>query len=131
MNTRLSVVMSAGLLALSLASTMAVAGKNRHENDVRDFADQSLEEIQAGIFSGELTRKETRKLVAEQVELNQMQLRFWRDGRISHREKRELKTARKALSEHITRLRGNHRHNDLWAGDTTHRNWYYSYRYRW
>ncbi len=91
------------LLALGLA-VPAFARAPRHELE----SNQSLR-IQQGIYSGELTRGEARVLRNEQRNIYRLKKRFLRDGRLSKRERRTLRSRYKKASRHIYRLKHNSR----------------------
>lgn len=68
-----------------------------------------MQRIQQGIYSGELTRGEARVLRNEQRNIYRLKKRFLRDGRLSKRERRTLRSRYKKASRHIYRLKHNSR----------------------
>ena len=60
-----------------------------------------------GRRSGELTRREFRKLKKQQRKIGRMERRFWHDGFLSGKERRRLERAQDRASRHIARLKHN------------------------
>lgn len=99
-------------LALGLSATSAQAewrpDPNQHEfHPTRHFGQlinerqaRQRERIEAGRQTGELTRREFRKLMREQDEIAQMERHFREDG-IDRREFRQLQLALDIASENI------------------------------
>jgi hypothetical protein len=65
--------------------------------------------IEQGVSSGELTRKELRKLRNKQRDIRHMRREFLRDGWLTQWERRKLAKARKRLSKQVYRLKHNDR----------------------
>ena len=65
--------------------------------------------IQQGVQSGQLTPAETRRVTREQVRVERMQRRAWRDGELSRPEKARLGRAHQRANRHIYRAKHNRR----------------------
>jgi len=65
--------------------------------------------IRHGIKTGQLTRSEVRFLKQEQRRIHRLQKIAWSDGRLTHRERRRIEKLQNKASNHIYRLKHNHR----------------------
>lgn len=63
----------------------------------------------AGIKSGELTRAETKSVVAGQKKVNRMEARAKSDGKVTRRERKKLQQAQNRSSRNIARKKNNQR----------------------
>jgi hypothetical protein len=103
MNT---LVKSLVIAALGIGMALPAAA----DASFRQHKGQNLDNrIEQGVRSGELTRKEVRKLRRERREIRQMRRDFLSDGRLSTWERRTLARAKKRLSRHVYRLKHNDR----------------------
>ncbi len=73
--------------------------QHRHQHQERRIDD--------GIQSGELTRRETGRLMFEQKAIEGLHRRFTADGELSPRERYRLHSSYDAASRHIYRLKHN------------------------
>ncbi len=65
--------------------------------------------IDQGVRSGQLTRRETARLVREQRKINRTKKRMWSDGHLSVRERAKLNRMQNRASRHIYRAKHNRR----------------------
>lgn len=65
--------------------------------------------IKTGVTSGELTKKETKKLVQEQKNIRRVEAKIKSDGVITIREKAKISTMQKAASRDIYNKKHNNR----------------------
>ena len=75
--------------------------------------------IKQGVRSGELNRKEVKKLKRQQRKIAGLERSFFDDGRLSRKERRVLMDRLDAASERIYRLKHNDRQSDGY--DSAHR----------
>ncbi|HYN84044.1 MAG TPA: hypothetical protein VER32_02250 [Pyrinomonadaceae bacterium] len=106
------------LLSLALASGLALAavvdvgaatrcGGRTPRVNARQGRQQNR--IFGGVASGELTRRETRRLGREQSRIARMEWRAKRDGDVTARERARLHRALNQSSRHIYRAKHNER----------------------
>jgi hypothetical protein len=107
------------LWALPLLSILAMPAMadGRHDDGYRhDRLEQRLDRqhwrIKQGVRSGELTRKEAKRLRKQQRHIARMENRFARDGHLDRHERRTLRRELDAASDRIYRLK----HNDSYRG---------------
>jgi hypothetical protein len=65
--------------------------------------------IWQGVKSGQLTRYEVRYLLYEQQKIHRLKKSFWRDGRLSRRERKRLNFSLDKADRHIFQLKHNSR----------------------
>ena len=89
--------MTGALLTLTLAEPiLAQAG------EIKERQKNQQERIDEGVTSGELTKKETLKLEAEQAKIQKKKRRFKRnDGKIGPKERAKLEQEQDKASKHI------------------------------
>lgn len=93
-------------LAIAMfASTVASAHPVTPRIDRREA--RQHQRIRQGVRSGELTRGETRSLVAGQRHVHRMERRARSDGAVSARERARITRAQDRQSRHIHRLKHN------------------------
>lgn len=96
----LSVIcLTAVLLAVSLAQTPGVT--NRQVNQQK--------RIGQGVRSGELTRREVRRLEREQNQIRKMKVRARSDGEVTNRERARIHREQNQSNRHIFRAKNNRR----------------------
>ena len=76
---------------------------------LHDMESNQMRRIQQGIHTGELTRKEARKLRHEQRDIRRLKRHFVRDGRLSRHERRTLRKRYARAGRHIYRFKHNQR----------------------
>ena len=69
--------------------------------------------IKQGVRSGELTRKEAKRLRKQHRRIARLENKFWNDGHLTRHERRTLRRKLDAASDRIYRLK----HNDRYRGD--------------
>ena len=116
--TYLLVITVAGAFALSTAAQARGYyhdrgydrgnSQQRFENRVDRRQARQWDRIREGIHSGDLSRREARRLAKNQQKIARMEDRFERDGYYSPREKRKLERALDRTSRQIKRAK----HND-------------------
>jgi hypothetical protein len=85
----------------------------RFERRIDRRQDRQWSRIQNGIDSGELSRREARRLIKQQNRIDRLEDRFERDGYYSPREKRKMERVLDRASRKIKRAK----HNDRgWRG---------------
>ncbi len=85
--------------------------------------------IKDGVRSGELTRKEARRLRKQQRHIAKMERRFSRDGHLDRQERRTLRRELDDASDRIYR----YKHNDRYRNEKQHKTTRYDdhgYRYK-
>ena len=98
---------------------------DRHDHSkpagkIRKRMKRQKKRIRKGIESGQLTRKEAKKLRRQQRRIGDLHRDYRSDGHLSRTERRDLTERLDRASDRIYRLK----HNDRKRGDR-----YYSYRY--
>jgi len=68
--------------------------------------------IQQGVRSGELTRKEAKRLRKQHRRIAKLEHRFWRNDHLNRHERRTLRRELNAASDRIYRLKHNGRYRD-------------------
>lgn len=91
--------------ATTLTATLASAHPVTPRVDRREARQHAR--IEQGVRSGELTRGETRRLMAGQRHIHRMERRAKADGFVSARERAHLHRAQNRQSRHIYRLKHN------------------------
>ena len=92
---RLAVLTTVALLATSGAAFA-------HDTSAIDATKvQQRQRIEHGRYTGQLTRHEYRRLMAEQADIAAMERRAKADGFVSHREFRAIRSAQHAAAQHI------------------------------
>ena len=81
--------------------------QHRVENRIDRRQAKQWERISNGIERGDLSRKETRRLLKNQRQIAQMERRFERDGYYSPRERRIMQNALDRASHRIKRAKNN------------------------
>lgn len=91
------IIMTGALLALTLAEPiLAQAG------EIKERQKHQQKRIDEGVKSGELTKKETLELEAEQAKIQRKKRRFRRnDGKLGPKERAKLEQEQDKASEHI------------------------------
>jgi len=89
--------MTGALLALTLAEPIPARG-----GEIKERQKHQQQRIDEGVKSGELTKKETLKLEAEQAKIRRKKRRFKRnDGEIGPKERAKLEQEQDKASKHI------------------------------
>lgn len=107
------------LLASSLCMLMAVpahAGRNHDDDRLLNRVERQHQRIVGGVKSGELTRKETRKLKKQNHKTRKMARKFSADDMLSVKERRILSNRLDEASHRIYKFK----HNDR----ERHTDWY-------
>ena len=105
-------IISAVLIAMALPLTTHAAKSDsgvypvfgsRHfdSRDINRLQERHSERIQQGIHSGELTRREAQRLIAEQRMIQRQERLYRADGVWTHAERRDLWQKQHAASRHI------------------------------
>ena len=107
---------------LGMLATPAVADRY-HDNDYHNRVfeqriDRQHRRLEQGIRSGELTRKEVKRLRKQLRHIAKLERRYTRDGYLDRHERRKLRHKLNVASNRIYRLK----HNDRYRG-------YYKDRY--
>jgi hypothetical protein len=102
------VVSSRTSLALLVAGVLGVAGLSQAEAGVRDPGVNQRQQhqhqrIKQGVRSGELTRRETRKLAEEQRDIRQLERAYKSDGELTRAERADLHHEQNQASRDIHR----------------------------
>jgi hypothetical protein len=100
------------MMVMAIALSVSIAGVAVAQPCLRRPARSALRQelrIRQGVRSGQLTRRETRRLRMEQRHLRRMELRARADGRLGQRERARLQRARDRQSARIWRFRHNGR----------------------
>lgn len=90
-----------GILAFSIVALMISLTAEAHRNQNREHRQQAR--IKGGVASGELTRKEAKKLRKGQKHIDRMQEKAMEDGVLSPEEKARLEKAQDRQSRRIRR----------------------------
>ena len=96
--------------------------QHRIENRIDRRQARQWERISDGIDRGDLSRKETKRLLKNQRQIAQMERRFERDGYYSPRERRIMESALDRASHRIKRAKNDQysprygRHHHGWRG---------------
>lgn len=95
-------------LALVVAGVLGVAGLSQAEAGVRDPGVNQRQQhqhqrIKQGVRSGELTRRETRKLAEEQRDIRQLERAYKSDGELTRAERADLHHEQNQASRDIHR----------------------------
>ena len=96
----IATVLLAGLLGFSQTASSA------------SFKDRQINQehrIQRGIYNGQITPREARKLYRDQRQVRQLRRHFLADGRLSHREYKILTYRLDRSSKRIYHYKHNHR----------------------
>lgn len=88
------------IASLALAATTG-AGLAHETKSIDRTQARQLEEIEKGRYTGQLTRKEYRDLVAEQAYIKRLENQAKADGRVTKREYSAIRDAQKAAEKHI------------------------------
>lgn len=102
-----------GLLAMPALADRAhghADGGPQHRYDYRQ--ERQHDRIRHGIRSGELTRKEAKRLLKQQRHIAKLERRFERDGHLDRHERRTLRRKLDSASQRIYRLKHNDRYRD-------------------
>ncbi|MCP4283953.1 MAG: hypothetical protein GY792_05820 [Gammaproteobacteria bacterium] len=101
---------------LGMLAMPAMAGNDYddgyHSNRVEKRLDRQHWQIKEGVRSGELTRKEAKRLRKQNRHIAELEHSFWRDGHLSRYERRTLHSELNAASDRIYRLKHNDRYRD-------------------
>lgn len=89
--------------ALAVLGLLVAVGAGRAEASVNGRQARQAARIQAGVKSGELTRREAVALRAEQAALRAEERRYRRDGVLTPRERADLRRDQNRASRHIAR----------------------------
>lgn len=103
-----NVLLFATLVALLPATAAMARGGDWNKFDHR--LDRQDMRIENGIESGELTRKEARRLRKQQRRIARLKRDFRRDGHLTRKERRTLKNELSRASKRIYRLKHNDRY---------------------
>lgn len=95
-------ILAAAALAVvgGLATVSTASAYDRYDRTDAVQAQQQRQ-IQAGIRSGEITRREAAQLQAEQARIAQMERRAEADGRVDRQERARLAEAQRDAGRHI------------------------------
>jgi hypothetical protein len=110
MKSVIRVVMLAGML-VSFAGIAAAHPADGRIVDRRESFQRHR--IRDGVRCGDLTRRETRRLVRGQARIHRMERRFERDGRFTWRERQRMDRLQDRESRRIYRLK--HNRNQRWS----------------
>lgn len=109
------------IVVLSIAALGTIAAPAQAKHDTRDSnrydriekrMDNQRHRIRNGVRSGELTRKEAKRLRKQQRKIARLERRFMRDGFLDRREYREINSRLDTASNRIYRLKHNDRYSD-------------------
>ena len=89
------------LTTLALSTTASFADSRAREAIVDANRATELRAIEQGRYTGELTRREYRELLAEQARIREMERNAEAKGYISKHDFREIRAAQKAADQHI------------------------------
>ena len=92
------------LTATALIAASTVASADYYGNSTRNIDSQQHrqeQQIQQGVRSGEITRRERAALEAEQARIRDLERRAKADGRVDAREAAEIRRAQNEASRHI------------------------------
>jgi CRISPR/Cas system-associated endoribonuclease Cas2 len=92
----------AALATAAIVATTVSAAAHESVRPIDNTRAAQERQIQNGRYLGDLTRREYRALEAEQARIFEMERRALADGYFSKREAREIKTAQKEATQHIT-----------------------------
>lgn len=107
------------LSGLVLFAAMPAQARNLYNYDidrVNQRQDRQDYRIRDGVRSGELTRREARKLRKQQRRIDHLLAEFCEDGRLSHRERRILARKQDRASRRIYEFK----HNDAYRHAARH-----------
>jgi Skp family chaperone for outer membrane proteins len=93
------ILTSVAVLTLSLAAADGMAGVRDPGVNTRQH--QQRERVGQGVRSGELTRRETRKLAEEQRDIRQLERAYKSDGTLTAAERRDLQHEQNQASRDI------------------------------
>jgi hypothetical protein len=117
---------------LAALSTPALADRGYRDDYRAQHFDQRFDRqhwrIKQGVKSGELTRKEARKLRKQQRRIDRLERRFSSDGYLDRRERRVLRKKQNRASERIYRYKHNDRYRYpdeqvVYEAPASHGNW--------
>ena len=91
------------MIAASAIGMTTVANAGTHDPRVNARQVHQRERIQQGVRSGELTRRETRKLAGEQRDIRQLERAYKSDGQLTGAERRDLHHEQNQASRDIYR----------------------------
>ena len=91
-----------------------------HDNRFEQRLDRQHLRIKQGVRSGELTRKEAKRLRKQHRRIVRLERKFSRDGHLSRQERRTLRQKLDAASDRIYRLK----HNDRYRHEQVARHTY-------
>ena len=94
------------ILALS-AATPVLAGRGHGPGRIMDRLERQHDRIEQGIESGELTRREARRLKRQQRELRRLANALYEDHGLSRKDRRLLQEELDRASDRIYRLKHN------------------------
>ncbi|MCB1876805.1 MAG: hypothetical protein KDH88_12600 [Chromatiales bacterium] len=97
------------IIGLGLSLSAPVFAAKHHESRVDVRQERQWDRIEQGRESGELTRREFRRLKKEQRQIALLERTFLEDGRLSRLERRLLKAKQDEASKNIFRLKHNER----------------------
>ncbi len=104
-----------GMLAIPSAALADRYHDDRYDgNRFEQRLDRQHLRIKQGVRSGELTRKEAKRLRKQQRRITRLESRFMRDGHLTRHERRTLRRELDAASDRIYRFK----HNDRYRGET-------------
>ena len=98
-----------------LAAPVAAQGRHsdhRYYDRIENRLDRQYHRVDRGIRSGQLTRREAKRLHRQQRRITQMQRRFLHDGHLDRYERDRLEQKLDRASERIYRLKHNDRYRD-------------------
>jgi Skp family chaperone for outer membrane proteins len=88
--------------ALVASTTFAAASGDYWRRKAIDAQQaQHSAEIEKGRYQGQLTRREYRRLLVEQAQIRDLQAAATRDGYVSKREFRDIRSAQVSAGQHI------------------------------
>lgn len=106
------------LLGMLAAPAIAARGydDDHRQNRIEQRIDRQHQRIKQGVRSGELTRKETKRLRKQHRSIVKLERRLSWDGHLGRHDRRTLHRKLDAASEWIYRLKHNDRYRDGRAG---------------
>ncbi|MEW5837970.1 MAG: hypothetical protein AB1717_03965 [Pseudomonadota bacterium] len=96
-----SILVSAGVIALSLVSTPVVMAAPIHDPVVNAQQHRQHARINQGVRSGQLTRSETQTLASQHRTLRQQERSYKSDGVMSSDERQDMRQDNRSASQSI------------------------------
>ncbi len=99
----MKIAIAAATLAVLLGTAAGAAHAGTHDPRVNARQHHQHSRISQGVRSGELTRRETRKLGEEQRDIRQLERAYKSDGQLTRGERRDLTHEQNQASRDIYR----------------------------